>query len=123
MSDRIAKAAGIILLLASILLIVLSLPGKSSSVKIYPTAGNRPWVLEPIRTEQNGDVRINRADAETLQTLPGIGPAYAGRIIEEKQANGPYYYPEDLEAVRGIGPQTLAGFRNLIDMTLEEGGN
>ena len=123
MSDRIAKAAGIILLLASILLIVLSLPGKSSSVKIYPAAGNRPWVLEPIRTEQNGDVRINRADAETLQTLPGIGPAYAGRIIEEKQANGPYYYPEDLEAVRGIGPQTLANFRNLIDMTLEEGGN
>ena len=123
MSDRIAKAAGIILLLASILLIVLSLPGKSSSVKIYPTAGNRPWVLEPIRTEQNGDVRINRAEAETLQTLPGIGPAYAGRIIEEKQANGPYHYPEDLEAVRGIGPQTLAGFRDRIDMTLEEGGN
>ena len=123
MSDRIAKAAGIILLLASILLIVLSLPGKSSSVKIYPTAGNRPWVLEPIRTEQNGDVLINRTDAETLQTLPGIGPAYAGRIIEEKQANGPYYYPEDLEAVRGIGPQTLAGFRDRIDMILEEGGN
>ena len=123
MSDRIAKAVGIILLLASILLIVLSLPGKSSSVKIYPTAGNRPWVLEPIRTEQNGDVRINRADAETLKTLPGIGPAYAGRIIEEKQANGPYYYPEDLEAVRGIGPQTLAGFRDRIDMILEEGGN
>lgn len=123
MSDRIMKAAGIILLLASILLIILSLLGKSCSVRIYPTAGNRPWVLEPIRTEQNGDVRINRADAETLQTLPGIGPAYAGRIIEEKQANGPYYYPEDLEAVRGIGPQTLAGFRNLIDMTLEEGGN
>ena len=123
MSDRIAKTAGIILLLASILLIVLSLPGKSSSVKIYPTGGNRPWVLEPIRTEQNGDVRINRADADTLQTLPGIGPAYAGRIIEEKQANGPYYYPEDLEAVRGIGPQTLAGFRDRIDMILEEGGN
>jgi len=123
MFDRIAKAAGIILLLASILLIILSLPGKSSGVKIYPTAGNRPWVLEPIRTEQNGDVRINRADAETLQTLPGIGPAYAGRIIEEKQANGPYYYPEDLEAVRGIGPQTLAGLRDRIDMTLEEGGN
>ena len=123
MSDRIAKAAGIILLLASVLLIILSLPGKISSVRSYPTAGNRSWVLEPIRTEQNGDVLINRTDAETLQTLPGIGPAYAGRIIEEKQANGPYYYPEDLEAVLGIGPQTLANFRNLIDMTLEEGGN
>ena len=123
MSDRIMKAAGIILLLVSILLIILSLPGKSCSVRIYPTAGNRPWVFEPIQTEQNGDVRINRADADTLQTLPGIGPAYAGRIIEEKQANGPYYYPEDLEAVRGIGPQTLAGFRDRIDMILEEGGN
>ena len=111
------------MLLASILLIALSLPGKSSSVKSYPTAGNRPWVLEPIRIEQNGDVRINRADADSLQTLPGIGPAYAGRIIEEKLENGPYHYPEDLEAVRGIGPQTLAGFRDRIDLTLEEGGN
>ena len=123
MSDRIAKAAGIFLLLASILLIALSLTGKSSDVKSYPTAGNRQWVLEPIRTEQNGGIRINRADTDILQTLPGIGPAYAERIIEEKRENGPYHYPEDLEAVRGIGPQTLAGFRDLIDMTLEEGGN
>ena len=123
MSDRITKAAGIILLLASILLIALSLSGKSSCVKNYTTAGKRQWALEPIRTEQNGGVRINRADAETLQTLPGIGPAYAERIIEEKKENGSYHYPEDLEAVRGIGPQTLAGFRDRIDMTLEEGGD
>ena len=123
MSDRIAKAVGIILLFACILLITLNLPGKSSRVKSYPAAGNRPWVLEPIRTEQNGNVRINRADADNLQTLPGIGPAFAGRIIEEKLNGGPYYYPEDLEAVRGIGAQTLAGFRDRIDMTLEEGGN
>ena len=123
MSDRFAKTAGILLLLVSILLVALSFPGNSNSVKSYRAAGNRRWVLEPIRTEQNGDVRINQADTGILQTLPGIGPAYAGRIIEEKLENGPYHYPEDLKAVRGIGPQTLAGFRDRIDMTLEEGGN
>ena len=124
MSDRVRKAVGLILLLTGLLLVTLPLLKPTDQAKrYYRAAGNRNWIPKEIRAEQNGSVRVNEADAETLQLLPGIGPAYAERIITERQKNGPFHYPEDLEAVRGIGPQVLAGFRNMLDMTTDEGGN
>jgi competence protein ComEA len=56
----------------------------------------------------------NRADAQTLCTLPGIGPALAARILADRETNGPYRGPEDLLRVRGIGPSTLARIRPLL---------
>ena len=111
------------LLTISILLIILQIPGAEGNNRKYRTGENRGWILETIETEKNGGIKINKADAETLQKLPGIGPAYAERMIAEERENGPYYYPEDLEGVSGIGPQTLERFRQMIDMTLDEGGN
>jgi DNA uptake protein ComE-like DNA-binding protein len=45
----------------------------------------------------------NTAEARALETLPGIGPALAGRLVEAR-AVGAYCGPRDLERVRGIGP-------------------
>ena len=123
MSNRIRTACGLFLLMISILLAILQIPGPEGNDRKYKAGENRGWILETIETEKNGGIRINKADAETLQKLPGIGPAYAERIITEEKENGPYYYPEDLEGVSGIGPRTLAGFRQMIDMTLDEGRN
>ena len=39
--------------------------------------------------------------------LPGIGPVLAQRIVDERAARGPFYYPADLMAVPGIGQKTL----------------
>ena len=55
-----------------------------------------------------GTVDINRADAAELDTLPGIGPKLAQAIIEDREQYGPFYYPEDLIHVKGIGAKTLA---------------
>lgn len=52
----------------------------------------------------DGRVDINRATAEELQTLPGIGPALAARIIEMRERRGGFVYPEELLDVSGIGP-------------------
>jgi competence protein ComEA len=52
-------------------------------------------------------VDINNADAKTLQTLDGVGPAKAQAIIEYRQANGPFKSAEDLVKVQGIGERTL----------------
>jgi competence protein ComEA len=54
---------------------------------------------------------VNTASAAELELLPGIGPALAGRIIEHRQANGPFRAVEDLTKVRGIGPKTLDKLR------------
>jgi competence protein ComEA len=58
----------------------------------------------------------NTAGAEELRTLPGIGPALAARILEDRRARGPYTRPEDLLRVRGIGPATLARLRPRLEL-------
>ena len=55
-------------------------------------------------------VDVNRADEALLQTLPGVGPALARRIIEAR-AEAPFRAPDDLLRVRGIGPATLERMR------------
>lgn len=56
-------------------------------------------------------VDINTAGIEELIALPGIGPATAARIIEERQTRGPYRRIDDLMRVKGIGPKKLARLR------------
>ncbi len=59
-------------------------------------------------------VNVNTAGLEELQTLPRIGPALARRIVEYRRKAGPFRRPEDLLAVRGIGPKLLARLRGRI---------
>lgn len=60
------------------------------------------------RNGQPGDrVDLNRADRASLERLPGIGPALAGRILDLRGREGPFRAVEDLLEVSGIGPVTL----------------
>ena len=49
---------------------------------------------------------INTAGTDALEELPGIGPALAERIIQMRDAGGPFDGPEALMEVPGIGPAT-----------------
>ncbi|MEW6660128.1 MAG: helix-hairpin-helix domain-containing protein [Thermodesulfobacteriota bacterium] len=57
---------------------------------------------------------INQATAADLDALPGIGPALARRIIEYRQAHGPFKKIDDLEQVSGIGPKKLAQIKPYV---------
>ena len=59
-------------------------------------------------------VNINTASAATLETLPGIGPAFAQRIIDYRIEHGAFASIEQLAEVKGIGPATLAKLEHLI---------
>jgi len=59
-------------------------------------------------------VNINTADASQLDTLPGIGPALAQRIIQYREINGPFKNIEDLKNVRGIGDKNFANLKGKI---------
>lgn len=50
----------------------------------------------------------NRAPADSLQLLPGVGPVMAGRIVAAREQGTVFRTPEDLLAIKGIGPATLA---------------
>ncbi|MFO8174844.1 MAG: ComEA family DNA-binding protein [Longimicrobiales bacterium] len=58
-------------------------------------------------------VNLNRAGREELESLPGIGPALAGRILESRSREGPFRSLEDLTRVPGIGPATVERLQGL----------
>jgi competence protein ComEA len=57
-------------------------------------------------------ININLAGLEELTGLPGVGPAIAAAIIEDRVARGPFVRVEDLLRVRGIGPAKLEALRS-----------
>ena len=61
-------------------------------------------------------ININKADITQLKKLPGIGEAYAQRIIEYRQNNGDFKSVEQLTEVKGIGPKTLEKLRPFIEL-------
>ena len=56
-------------------------------------------------------VNLNTADDAALQTLPGVGPATAGAILDWRQQNGAFRSVDDLLGVSGIGEKTLEKLR------------
>jgi competence protein ComEA len=50
---------------------------------------------------------LNTATAADLDALPGIGPVLAKRIVDYRNAHGPFKKTDDLEMVSGIGPKKL----------------
>jgi competence protein ComEA len=59
-------------------------------------------------------VNLNTADTATLEQLPGIGPALAGRIADHREQVGPFASLEDLDAVSGIGPAMMERLEGLV---------
>jgi comEA protein len=66
------------------------------------------------RPRSSGLVNINTATSEELQTLPGIGPKTAEKIIQYRQANGPFTRIEDVMKVKGIAQGKFAKIKDKI---------
>lgn len=58
-------------------------------------------------------INVNTASAEELQTLPGIGPALAARILA-RRAQGRFSSLADLDEVSGLGPKKLAALKPFV---------
>jgi competence protein ComEA len=56
-------------------------------------------------------VHLNSATLDQLETLPGVGPSTAQKIIDYRTQNGPFTSVDDLDAVSGIGPAKLEEMR------------
>jgi len=59
-------------------------------------------------------ININTASIDELIRLPKIGPKTAERIVEYRQAHGPFQRPEQIVDVKGIGPKTYERLKDLI---------
>ena len=63
---------------------------------------------------QEGKVNINTADSDQLQTLNGVGPATAQKIIDYRDSSGRFTTIEDLKNVSGIGDKTFEKIKDHV---------
>lgn len=94
---------------------------------VQRTAGGRQTGRYPFRARADvtlarggtspaaAPVNLNRAGLEELDSLPGVGPATAEKIIAYREAQGPFLRPEDLMNVKGIGPTRFERLRPLVE--------
>jgi comEA protein len=68
--------------------------------------------VEPKDSPERVD--INTATCEQLQSLPGIGPQMARRIVEFRDLHGAFSSVQEITAVRGIGQKTFLRLRDRI---------
>jgi competence protein ComEA len=83
-------------------------------IYVYPAgiSGNGGISRPAIR--KNGPVLINRATAKDFESLDGIGPVLANRIVTYRKTNGPFTAIEDLLKVPGIGQSKFAQFKEKL---------
>jgi competence protein ComEA len=87
--------------------------GEQIYVDLIYTAGSRARAGTKAAAPR-GPININRATVSDLDSLDGIGPVIAKRIIAFRTANGPFTAVEDLLKVSGIGDAKFAQFKEKI---------
>ncbi|MBS0150776.1 MAG: helix-hairpin-helix domain-containing protein [Nitrospira sp.] len=65
-------------------------------------------------------VDLNRATADELEALPGIGAVLAQRVIEFRESSGRFRTVEDLRGVKGIGAKKFDRLKSLVTVSTRE---
>ncbi|KYH44133.1 competence protein ComEA [Branchiibius sp. NY16-3462-2] len=88
--------------------IVVPRPGQVVSTAADPSATTGGTAAA------NSPVDLNAADATALDALPGVGPVLAARIVQYREANGPFRSVDQLDEVSGIGAKLMEQLRPLV---------
>jgi competence protein ComEA len=80
----------------------------STARAVAPDGAAPDSALEKSSYGLDGRLDLNRASADELEGLPGIGPKTAQRILDDRRTRGPFRKVSDLTRVKGIGAKTLA---------------
>ncbi len=82
-------------------------------IYVYPASSSAGGVARPAM-RKNGPIMINRATVKDFESLDGIGPVLANRIVSYRKINGPFAAVEDLLKVPGIGQSKFAQFKEKL---------
>lgn len=88
----------------------------SDSVSLLTSLKDKDVIVIPEISENQAEkISINSATLEQLDTLPGIGPAIAQRIIDYRQTNS-FTSLEQIKEVKGIGDKMYEKIKDLITL-------
>jgi competence protein ComEA len=117
-ADAVARAGGATAK-ADLALINLAAPLADGEQVIVPRRG-APALGAPAGagsaagTAASGPVHLSTATLEQLDSLPGIGPVTAQKILDYRQKHGAFTSVDELDAVSGIGPARLDQLKDLV---------
>ena len=81
---------------------------------VLPSNTTAPTERIPRGIGKAGRININTASATLLDTLPGVGPILAQRIVDHRENNGPFRDVSELSNVEGIGNGTMLKILDMI---------
>jgi competence protein ComEA len=111
-ADAVAAAGGVTAK-ADLALVNLAAPLADGEQVVVPARGAAA-AAGGAAGSPTAPLDLNTATAEQLDGLPGIGPATAQKIIDYRQAHGPFRSVDELDAVPGIGPARIDQLKGLV---------
>ena len=115
-ADAVARAGGATRK-AQLASINLAAPLADGEQVVVPTSGPSTagaGSASAAGTATSGPVHLSTATLEQLDSLPGIGPVTAQKILDYRQEHGAFTSVDELDAVSGIGPARLDQLRDLV---------
>lgn len=88
--------------------------GEQVLVGVTPPPAPVPDVDTPAGGTGGGPINLNTATREQLESLPGVGPVLAQRIIDWRERHGRFSAVEELQEVSGIGPRIFEQLADLV---------
>ncbi|MER8186357.1 ComEA family DNA-binding protein [Kitasatospora sp. NPDC094015] len=85
-------------------------------ILVGPQAGQAGQPAVTGSTVRAGPLSLNRATIEQLDTLPGVGPTLAQRIVQYRQEHGPFRSVDQLRQVSGIGARKYEELKALLSL-------
>lgn len=96
------------------------IPAKNEKIDNFVISSNEAEIIDnkgnknSESSNMSSKININTATESQLDTLPGIGPSTAMKIIEYRNANGKFKKIEDIKEVRGIGEAKYEDLKKYI---------
>jgi competence ComEA-like helix-hairpin-helix protein len=88
-----------------------------SRLEVAPDGGFRLAAMPGAQLLTLGlPLDLNRATADDLAAIPGLGPALARRIVDYRTAHGPFQHLDDLGEIPGIGSQNLTNLKPYLGL-------
>jgi competence protein ComEA len=116
-ADAVARAGGATRR-ANLSLINLAAPLADGQQVVVPGRGSAAAAPPPgsagTAGTSAGPVHLNTATLEELDSLPGVGPVTAQKILDYRQEHGSFTSVDELDAVSGIGPARMEQLKDLV---------